>query len=135
MMYNVSNIFDQILNRSISEMVGADITLSIPSANIVEHDDSFQIILAAPGLEKGDFNISVDKNQLIVSAEKENPVLPEGAAVKRKEFNYSSFKRNFTLPDSVDIDRIKAEYTDGLLSLTLYKKEAKNEDLKKIRVD
>ena len=116
-------------------MVGADITLSIPSANIVEHDDSFQIILASPGLEKGDFNISVDKNQLIVSAEKENPVLPEGAAVKRKEFNYSSFKRNFTLPDSVDIDRIKAEYTDGLLSLTLYKKEAKNEDLKKIRVD
>ncbi|MBK8110572.1 MAG: hypothetical protein IPK46_09705 [Saprospiraceae bacterium] len=52
MMYNVSNIFDQILNRSISEMVGADITLSIPSANIVEHDDNFQIILAAPGLEK-----------------------------------------------------------------------------------
>ena len=134
-MYNVSNIFDQILNRSISEMVGADFTLSIPSANIVEHDDNFQIILAVPGLEKSDFNINVDKNQLIASAEKENPVLPEGAAIKRKEFNYSSFKRNFTLPETVDISRIKAEYTDGMLTVTLHKKEAKSDDLKKIIVE
>jgi HSP20 family protein len=134
-MYNVSNIFDQILNRSISEMVGADFTLSIPSANVVEHDDNFQIILAVPGLEKSDFSINVDKNQLIVSAEKENPVLPEGAAIKRKEFNYSSFKRNFTLPETVDNNRIKAEYTDGMLTLTLLKKETKNDDLRKITVE
>lgn len=134
-MYNVSNIFDQILNRSISEMVGSDFTLSIPSANVVEHDDNFQIILAVPGLEKSDFSISVDKNQLIVSAEKENPVLPEGAAIKRKEFNYSSFKRNFTLPETVDNNRIKAEYTDGMLTLTLLKKETKSDDLRKIIVE
>ncbi|HRD08235.1 MAG: Hsp20/alpha crystallin family protein [Saprospiraceae bacterium] len=134
-MYNVSNIFDQILNRSISEMVGSDFTLSIPSANVVEHDDNFQIILAVPGLEKSDFSISVDKNQLIVSAEKENPVLPEGAAIKRKEFNYSSFKRNFTLPETVDNNRIKAEYTDGMLTLTLLKKETKSDDLRKITVE
>lgn len=134
-MYNVSNIFDQILNRSISEMVGADFTLSIPSANVVEHDDNFQIILAVPGLEKSDFNISVDKNQLIVSADKANPVLPEGAAIKRKEFNYSSFKRNFTLPETVDINRIKAEYTDGMLTLSLHKREAKSDDLRKITVE
>ena len=134
-MYNVSNIFDQILNRSISEMVCSDFTLSIPSANVVEHDDNFQIILAVPGLEKSDFSISVDKNQLIVSAEKENPVLPEGAAIKRKEFNYSSFKRNFTLPETVDNNRIKAEYTDGMLTLTLLKKETKSDDLRKITVE
>ena len=134
-MYNDSNIFDQILNRSISEMVGSDFTLSIPSANVVEHDDNFQIILAVPGLEKSDFSISVDKNQLIVSAEKENPVLPEGAAIKRKEFNYSSFKRNFTLPETVDNNRIKAEYTDGMLTLTLLKKETKSDDLRKITVE
>jgi len=86
-------------------------------------------------LEKSDFSISVDKNQLIVSAEKENPVLPEGAAIKRKEFNYSSFKRNFTLPETVDNNRIKAEYTDGMLTLTLLKKETKSDELRKITVE
>ena len=125
-MYNVSNIFDQILNRSISEMVGSDFTLSIPSANVVEHDDNFQIILAVPGLEKSDFSISVDKkNQLIVSAEKKIRYFRKEPPSKRKEFNYSSFKRNFTLPETVDNNRIKAEYTDGMLTLTLLKKETK----------
>lgn len=134
-MYDVSNIFDQLLNRSIGEMVGADFSLSIPPVNIAEQGDNFQIIIAAPGLEKSDFNITVDKNQLIVSANKVNPTLPEGAIVKRKEFNYSDFKRNFTLPETVDVNKIKAEYTDGLLSLTIHKKEAVTEDLKRITVE
>ncbi|MBK8701304.1 MAG: Hsp20/alpha crystallin family protein [Saprospiraceae bacterium] len=134
-MYNVSNIFDQILNRSIGEIVGTDFTLSIPSANILENEDNFQIILAAPGLDKSDFQINVEKNQLIVSADKQNPALAAGAVVKRKEFNFSNFKRNFTLPENVDIDRIKAEYNEGILTLTLTKKEVKNDDVRNIIIE
>ena len=134
-MHNVSNIFDQLLNRSISDIVGADFTLSIPSANIIENSDSFQIVLAAPGLEKTDFQIKIENKQLVVSADKTDLTMPEGASVKRKEFNYSSFKRNFSLPENVDINNIKAEYIDGILTVTLGKKEVVKNDVRQIVID
>jgi HSP20 family protein len=121
-MYNVTNLFDQILNRSINDFVGTDFNLTIPAANIVEHEDNYQIILAAPGLEKTDFTVRVEKDIIHVGAEKTNLALPEGTQVKRKEFNYSKFKRNFTLPENVNTNTIKAEYTDGILTITLFKK-------------
>ena len=111
-MYNVSIYSDQILNRSISEMVGSDFYPLHPSANAVEHDDNFQIILAVPSLEKSDFSISVDKTNSSFPAEKrKSGTSGKKLPSKGKEFNYSSFKRNFTLPETVDNNRIKAEYT------------------------
>jgi HSP20 family protein len=134
-MYNFPNIFDQLLNRSISEIVGTDFTISVPSANIVEHDNDYQIVLAVPGLDKSDFKIKVDKNVLHISADKENIALPEGVTIKRKEFNYSQFKRNFSLPENVNLSNIKAEYTDGILTVTLGKKENTTEESSFIKVE
>jgi HSP20 family protein len=130
-----TNIFDQILNRSISDIVGTDFNLSVPSANIVELEDRFQIIVAAPGLDKVDFKIKVDKEILHISADKENTSLPDGIVVKRKEFNYSKFQRNFTLPKDIDKDQISAEYTDGLLTISLIKKMTPAPEVKVIEIN
>ena len=66
----LGNIIDDVFNRSISELVGSDFALNVPSVNISETAESFILEFAAPGLDKKDFNISIENNQLTVSAEK-----------------------------------------------------------------
>ncbi len=101
---------------------------NIPAVNIKENDDSFQIDLAAPGLEKKDFNIHLDNNLLTISAEKEfKNEEKKGDKYMRREFSYSSFSRSFTLPDTVESDKIKASHKDGVLQISI----PKNEDAKK----
>jgi len=95
--------------------------LTVPSANIVESQNRFTISLAAPGLRKNDFTIHVDGDLLTISAEKEENKETKEEKVTRKEYNYSSFSRSFTLPDGVDKDHIEAEYADGILVLELPK--------------
>ncbi|WP_341226398.1 Hsp20/alpha crystallin family protein [uncultured Arcticibacterium sp.] len=93
---------------------------STPSANVLESDEAFKLELAVPGFKKEDFKINVDGKNLKISTvkkeeSKENYV--------RREFSFSSFERFFYLPKSVDVDKIEASYEDGILSLTLPKKE------------
>lgn len=134
-MYNVPNIIDQILNRTISDIVGTDFTMTIPSANIIEHDHDYQIILAVPGLDKEDFKIKVEKNSLIVSADKEAISLPQDAKIKRNEFNFSKFRRSFNLSEAADSASIKAEYNDGILTITIDKKKDSEEAVKYVKID
>jgi HSP20 family protein len=120
----LGNIIDDVFNRSISELVGSDFALNVPSVNISETAESFILEFAAPGLDKKDFNISIENNQLTVSAEKraEKDEKEEGKWTRR-EFNYSGFRRSFTLTDDVMADKIEAAYDKGILMLTLPKKE------------
>lgn len=97
---------------------------TIPSANIKETDDSFQIELAAPGLKKEDIKIDVDNDVLTISSEQKEEKTEENENYTRREFNYSSFSRSFYLPDIADIDKISAEYKDGVLNIVLPKKES-----------
>ncbi|RBQ11833.1 Hsp20/alpha crystallin family protein [Pedobacter miscanthi] len=96
---------------------------SLPAVNISESSEEYQIELAAPGLKKEDFKVSVEGETLTVSTEQrsENSVAEKN--YNRREFSYSSFTRVFTLPESADVDRILASYCDGVLKLTLPKKE------------
>jgi HSP20 family protein len=120
----LSNVFDEFFNRSLSDIVGSDFTFTQPSVNIVENDDFFNVEVAAPGLKKEDFNVEVNKNNLTISArkEEEKEETTEGK-VTRSEFNYSSFTRSFYLPETVDADKITATYHEGILRLQLPKKE------------
>jgi HSP20 family protein len=120
----LSNVFDEFFNRSLSDIVGSDFTFTQPSVNIVENDDFFDVEVAAPGLKKEDFNVEVNKNNLTISArkEEEKEETTEGK-VTRSEFNYSSFTRSFYLPETVDADKITATYHEGILRLQLPKKE------------
>ncbi|CAN5424060.1 Hsp20/alpha crystallin family protein [soil metagenome] len=94
-----------------------------PAVNIKETEDGYSLELAAPGFEKGDFKIDLDHDLLIVSVEKEKKSENEKEGYTRREFNYASFKRSFTLPNTVDREKIDGVYTNGILNVTLPKKE------------
>ncbi len=98
-------------------------TVNLPAANIVENKDSFDVSLAAPGMKKEDFNIDVEGNLLTISAEKEEKKEEKDERYSRREFNYTSFSRSFTLPEGINKDRIDASYDNGLLKLSLPKTE------------
>lgn len=101
---------------------------TIPSINIREEDDHFSVEMAAPGMAKEDFNIDLSGNLLTISSEKETETTDgqdgkEGKGkYSRREYNYSSFSRSFTLPESADADNIDASYKDGILFLRIPKK-------------
>lgn len=96
---------------------------TLPSVNVRENDDEYIVEMAAPGMKKSDFNIEVDNNVLTISSEVKNEH-EQSDAYSRKEFSYQSFQRSFTLNnDVVDDAKIKATYKDGILSVTLPKKE------------
>ena len=104
----------------------------VPPVNISESDKEFAIEMAAPGYDKKDFNVNVDKNLLTISVDKEHGENAEGAGEKaeenadnkqiyRQEFCFSSFSRSFTLPEGVDVQKIGGKYENGILTLTIPK--------------
>lgn len=97
---------------------------SIPSVNIKETTDAFEVEMAAPGMDKQDFRVELNGNQLTISSSKEKKEEKQEGGYTHREFSYQSFQRSFMLPkDVVDEDRIEARYENGLLQLTIPKKE------------
>lgn len=115
-----NNVFDSIFTDSFFS--GRDAVL-VPSVNICETADNFQVELAAPGLEKSDFKLSVDRKLLNVSVEKEQTNKMQDRSYSRKEFSYQSFVRSFTLPEGADENGITAKYENGILNISIPKKE------------
>lgn len=110
-------------------------TLNVPAVNISEHENEFQVSLAVPGMKKSDFKIDVDGNMLTISSEKEQSKEEKEKKFTRKEYSYSSFSRSFTLPEDVNTEKIDAKYEDGVLKLSLPRKEgAKKTAVKHIAV-
>ena len=97
--------------------------LNVPAVNITENKDEFMVSLAIPGMKKEDFNIDIEGNMLTISSEKEESKEEKDEKYTRKEFNYSSFSRSFSLPDEVNMEKIDDRYVDGVLKLSLPKKE------------
>ena len=98
-------------------------TGSVPAVNIKENEKDFELELAVPGRKKSDFNIEVDKDVLTISSEIKHEDEVKEENYTRREFGFSSFKRAFTLPESIDGDKIEANYEDGILKFVLPKKE------------
>jgi HSP20 family protein len=108
---------------------------SMPAVNIKENEKNFEIELAAPGMEKKDFNISVNNGVLIISAEKTQEAENKDDSYTRREFGYSSFSRSFTLPTNTSEDDIKAKYEGGILKVLVAKKgEAQGRQRKSIEI-
>lgn len=116
----VNTVFDNLFNDN---FISDRLVSRVPAVNISESEKSFKIEMAAPGLDKSDFKINVDKNLITISAEKKEEQLSEEKLYSKKEFNYSSFSRSFTLPETVDYSNIEAAYEGGILILTVGKKE------------
>lgn len=97
---------------------------TLPSVNIRETDDAFQIEVAAPGMKREDFNVELDNNLLRISSLRENEGNDKDANYLRREFSYQAFERTFELRgDYVEGDKIEARYVDGILQINLPKKE------------
>ena len=94
-----------------------------PAVNISENKDHYTLSLAVPGLKKEDFRINVEGNVLTIGSEKEESKEEKEEQYTRHEYSYSSFCRSFTLPDEVNMNKIDAVYLDGVLKVTLPKKE------------
>jgi HSP20 family protein len=109
---------------------------TLPSVNIKEDKEGYEVELAAPGFDKSDFKIELNNDVLTISSDKkvENET-KEGEQFTRKEFSYQSFSRSFTLPNTVDSEKISAKYENGILKLCIPKKEeAKPKPSKQIEI-
>ena len=102
---------------------GAD--YNVPAVNIKENEKSFEIEIAAPGLNKEDIVIKLEKDVLTISSEKENKEEKKDEVFTRKEFSFNSFSRSFSIPEVVDSEKIKATHKNGILNVLLPKMEEK----------
>jgi len=128
--------FDDFMGRDyLPEFFSNNHFKSLPAVNIVENDDNFVIEIAAPGLEKKDFMVNLENDCLTISSEMENKSEETNERYTRKEFMYNSFRRSFTLPETVNIDKIKASHKNGILFVEIPKKaEAKVKPARQIDV-
>ncbi len=122
--YNNNNVFPSLINEFFNDDFGMNFlnrSHSVPSVNSVENNDSFEIDLAVPGMKKEDFTIELNDKVLVISSETSNTM--KNDKMRLNEFNFSSFQRSFRVPDSVDQDKIKANYKNGILKIKLPKRK------------
>ena len=98
-------------------------TMNVPAVNITEQKDEYLVSLAAPGLKRDDFKLDVYGNMLTISSEKEENMEEKDKRFTRKEYSYSSFSRSFTLPEEINKEKIEAKYEEGVLKISLPRKE------------
>lgn len=120
-----SSWIDELFNREVPSVFTSNFNtgLTLPKVNIRETKDSYYVDMAVPGLQKSDFTVDLDNQVLSITAETNENNLDNEDNHIRREFGYASFKRSFSLPETVNEDKIKAEYRDGILSIHLPKKE------------
>lgn len=112
-----------------------EFTSSFPAVNIKESNKEYSLEFAAPGFKKEDFKVSVDNDILNISAETRSEKNEDSKKFTRKEFSFNSFSRSFSLPENVNTDGIDAKYENGILNLSIPKKEeSKNFPKKEIKI-
>ena len=134
---NWSNWLDDIFNRDLTSVFNSNFNtgITLPKVNIKELADAFVVEMAVPGLKKSDFHLDLDNQVLSISTATKEENEHQDENYTRREFGYSSFKRTFTLPESVNDEKINANYKDGILSILLPKKEeAKQKPARSIKI-
>lgn len=121
-----------------SSIAGRSFAATLPAVNVREDNDQFTIEVAAPGMKRDNFKVELDQNVLTISSNKEEmeEEKNESGNYTRREFNYLSFRRSFTLPENkVEGEKIAARYADGILRISVPKKEeAKVKPVKQITI-
>ena len=133
---DLPDLFDEFFGRDwLSETPAYKRGINMPSVNIMENDDQFKLEIAAPGLEKKDFKIDLDGNLLTISSERKDKKEDKGDKYVRREFGYTKFSRSFTLPETIEGDKIAAIHDNGVLTVEIPKKEEnKTKPPKKIEI-
>lgn len=122
------SFWDNFLSKDLMDWGSSNFSTTdttLPAVNVKESDESFEIEVAAPGMNKEDFKVNLENNVLTISSEKrEERKEEEKGRYTRREFSYQSFQRSFTIPENlVEGDKIAAKYCDGVLCIHLPKKE------------
>ncbi|MCL7764610.1 Hsp20/alpha crystallin family protein [Polaribacter sp. Z014] len=133
----LSNWLDDIFNRELPSVFSSNFNtgITLPKVNIKETADSFIVEMAVPGLKKSDFHIDLDNQVLSISTETKKESEHKEDNYTRREFGYSSFKRTFNLPETVNDEKINANYDNGILNILLPKKEeAKQKPVRNIQI-
>ena len=134
---NFNNVVDTFFNDFPSlfkdDFTTPDFKFFAP-VNVKEVENGYQLDVIAPGLEKEDFKINVEKNLLTISAEKKAEDEAKNEKQLRREYKFQSFKRSFTLDENIDAENIDAKYVNGLLTLTLPKKAEVKPATKQINI-
>ena len=134
---SLSSWMDDIINKNFSNEVMSNFNtgITLPAVNVLDNNEEYIVEIAVPGLKKSDFDISLDNQMLSISAELSTKNEDTNENYTRREFGYSSFKRSFTLPETVETDKIKAMYENGILKVFLPKRdEAKKKPLRQIKI-
>jgi len=117
-----SDMFNSLFGRDISDFIGES-KGTVPTVNIAESENDYKVEVAAPGMTKEDFDINLDNGVLTISGKKEDSKEQKEENYLRKEHSYTSFQRSFHVADLVETEKIEANYKDGILLVTLPKKE------------
>lgn len=124
---NPRTLFDDFFSRELFNWGNNNYSSTLstfPSVNIKENEHNFEVEVAAPGMEKQDFQITLEANLLTISSAKKNQTEEKNEHYTRREFSYQSFQRTFELAkDVVDEEHIEAKYENGVLKLTIPKTE------------
>ncbi|MEC5146205.1 Hsp20/alpha crystallin family protein [Chitinophaga sp. 212800010-3] len=132
----VEDILNGGLNKYVKDdFLTSDFFTAHPPVNIVETPEAFLLDVVAPGFTKEDFKISANDKSITISAEKKGETKNETDKQVRREFNFRSFKRSFSISEQVDSTKINAKYDNGILKVTLGKKENKQDTPKEIVVE
>ena len=117
------------------DMPPSRLGINVPTANITENRREYIVELAAPGLDRKDFNIELDEQTLTISAEKEMEEKKEEEQFSRKEYSFQSFKRTFYIPQAIKEDKIEAKYDKGVLKVIMPKlKETQTKTVQRIEI-
>ena len=121
------SLIDNLFSRDLMDWSNSNFSLTnttLPAVNIKETDDEFLIEMAAPGMSKKDFSIKLEDNIMTISSERKMEKEDQSDNYKRREFSYQSFQRSFGIDETlVNGDAIAARYLDGILYITLPKRE------------
>jgi HSP20 family protein len=117
---------EKFFNAPLDEFFNFGKVMNVPAVNVAETDKEFKLCVAAPGLEKKDFKIDAFDDMLTISAEHEKEVKEDKEGrFNRREYNYTSWTRSFTLPENCNFNKIEAEYKNGELKIMIPKMEIK----------
>lgn len=116
--WNLLNDFDKNLDYSTNRN-----NLSSPLVNVINQDNQYVIEVAAPGIKKEDFNIKLENNKLVISSERKEDKDEKNVNYSIKEFGFTSFSKTFFVPKDIEAEKINADYSNGVLSVSIPKKE------------
>ena len=117
-----SKLIDQFYSDAVARSGGGQFT---PKVDVAETDKTFEVHIAAPGLNKDDFKIEFAEGYLTVSGERKFTNEKKEKNFHSIETQYGSFVRSFNLPENVSVEKINATYNNGILELVIPKDEKK----------